>query len=138
MTESFPEAKPTVDSFRPFYKWYLLGIASFAAFMGTLDGSIVVISYPELTVALDTDTSSVLWVTAASLMSSAALLLTVGRLSDAMGRKRWFTGGFLLFTLGLGISSAAQTILQLILFRVLTKTKTVSKECVRSLKQHEF
>ena len=49
-----------------------------------------------------------------------ALLLIVGRLSDALGRKAWYTAGVFVFTLGVLLASTTQSIGQIVPFRVLT------------------
>ena len=104
------------------YRWVALGIAALGIFATTADASIVAISLPELTVALDTRPATVIWVIAAYLLTSVGLVLGMGRLSDALGSKRLFNLGFLVFTLGLIMSASAQTVFQLIAFRVVTAT----------------
>ena len=100
------------------YKWLALLTVSIGTFMGTLDASIVNISLPRLTEVFQTEPSVVLWVSVVYLLVSVGLMLTVGRIGDAFGRKRVYILGFALFTLGLILCSFSQSILQLILSRI--------------------
>lgn len=86
--------------------------------MGTLDASIVNISFPRLTKVLETELSVVLWVTVVYLLVSTGLMLILGRIGDIFGRKKVYILGFILFTVGLILCSLSQSILQLILSRV--------------------
>ena len=108
---------PPLQSRLP-YKWVALIIASIAAFSSTADASMVVISLPALGDALDASTSTVIWVVAAYLLTSVGLVLGMGRLNDALGSRRVINLGFLVFTIGLALSAFAQTVIYLVLFRV--------------------
>ncbi|MBI4301140.1 MAG: MFS transporter [Chloroflexi bacterium] len=100
------------------YKWLVLATAAIGTFMGTMDASIVNISLPVLSEVFDTTPDSVLWVTLVYLLVGTGLMLTVGRLGDTLGRKRVYSMGFLLFSLGLALCSIAQNLPQLVLYRV--------------------
>lgn len=101
------------------YKWLTLGTVGIGVLASTLDGSIVNLAYPALTEAFNTDPSTVLWVTVAFLIIGASLALPLGALGDMLGRKRLYSVGFAVFTVGLVLSAMSQTIGQLIIFRVL-------------------
>lgn len=105
---------------RPEYKWLVLGVVSLGSFMTTMDASTVAVSLPELQVAFGISPSTALWVVTSYLLTSMALLLIVGRLSDALGRKAWYTAGVFVFTLGVLLASTTQSIGQIVPFRVLT------------------
>lgn len=100
------------------YKWLALLTVSIGTFMGTLDASIVNISFPRLTQVFDTEPSIVLWVSVAYLLVGVSLMLTLGRIGDVLGRKRVYIAGFIIFTIGLILCSLSQSIVQLILSRV--------------------
>jgi len=100
------------------YKWLALLTVSIGTFMGTLDASIVNISFPRLTQVFDTEPSIVLWVSVAYLLVGVSLMLTLGRIGDVLGRKRVYIAGFIVFTIGLILCSLSQSIVQLILSRV--------------------
>ncbi len=100
------------------YKWLALLTVSIGTFMGTLDASIVIIALPRLTEVFNTEPSVVLWVTIAYLLASVSLMLTIGKLGDVFGKKRVFVTGFALFTLGLTLCALSQSVVQLVLARV--------------------
>ncbi|MBI2917683.1 MAG: MFS transporter [Chloroflexi bacterium] len=101
-------------------KWLGLVAVGFGVFQGTMDAGMINISFPRLSEALDVSPATVVWVQAVFLLVSTGLLLTVGRLGDVWGRKRFYITGFALFTLGLALSAASQNIYQLIGFRAVT------------------
>ncbi len=86
--------------------------------METIDFSIVNISFPILTKVFDTELSIALWVTVAYLLVSTGLMLIIGRIGDIFSRKKVYLLGFAFFTTGLILCSLSQSILQLIMFRV--------------------
>ncbi len=87
--------------------------------MATMDASITNIALPELTHVFHKDLDAVMWVTVAFLLASSSLMLISGRISDLVGRKRIYAAGMAIFTLGMGACSLAQSIEQIILFRVI-------------------
>jgi len=101
------------------YKWLALITVSIGTYMGTLDASIVNISLPRLTKVFNTDASTVLWVSIIYMLISVSLMFAFGKVGDAVGRKRMYTIGFAVFTVGLVFCSVSQTITQLLLARAL-------------------
>lgn len=88
-------------------------------FLATIDGSIVNVSLPTLVESLDTDFATIQWVVLAYLLTITTLQMIVGRLADIYGKKRLYTGGFVVFTLGSLLCGLAPTVGWLIGFRVL-------------------
>ncbi|MFC1967287.1 MFS transporter [Chloroflexota bacterium] len=101
------------------YKWLAFLTVSIGTFMGTLDASIVNIALPRLTSVFNSDSSTVLWVSVAYLLTSCSLMLSLGKLGDTLGKKRIYTLGYAIFTVGLVLCSLSQSITQLIMFRVI-------------------
>jgi EmrB/QacA subfamily drug resistance transporter len=87
--------------------------------MSLLDVSIVNISIPELEDQMSTDVANVTWVINAYNIVFAVLLVSMGRLADQFGRKKFFIIGLAVFTIGSGLCAAAWSIEWLIGFRVL-------------------
>lgn len=89
-------------------------------FMTTLDASIVNIGLPTIARAFGTPLSGTIeWVIIGYLVFAAALLLTVGRLSDLVGRTPIWMTGLGLFTLASVLCGAAPSVELLILARLL-------------------
>ncbi|MBD0281389.1 MAG: MFS transporter [Thermoleophilaceae bacterium] len=87
--------------------------------MALLDISIVNISIPELQDEMSTDIATVTWVINAYNIVFAVLLVSMGRLADQFGRKRFFVLGLVVFTIGSGLCAAAWSVEWLIAFRVI-------------------
>ncbi|MCX9083545.1 MAG: MFS transporter [Candidatus Methanoperedens sp.] len=100
------------------YKWKAMAVVWIGIFMATLDGSIVNVALPTLTNFFKTDITTIEWVVMAYLLTITSLLLSLGRISDMIGRKIIFAGGLAVFTIGSGLCAFSTTELQLILFRI--------------------
>jgi len=85
--------------------------------MATMDASITNIALPVLAETFKRDLTVVMWVTVAYILVSSSLMLITGKISDLIGRKRIYAAGMIIFTVGMGACSAAQSIHHLILFR---------------------
>jgi MFS family permease len=74
------------------YKWKAMSVVWIGIFMATLDGSIVNLALPVLTDFFKTDLTTIEWVVMAYLLTITSLLLSLGRISDMVGRKTIFAG----------------------------------------------
>jgi EmrB/QacA subfamily drug resistance transporter len=81
-------------------RWQLLALTSIGAFMAPLDGSIVAVALPAMGKQLHLSFTAAIWVQAAYLLTTAVLLIPVGRLADEHGRVRFYLAGIVVFTLG--------------------------------------
>ncbi len=100
------------------YKWLVLVTVGLGILTSTVDGSITNIALPELGKVFGVDPSIILWVTAAYMLASIGLMLTLGSLGDAIGRKQVFLTGFLVFGIGLVITPLSTTLPMLLFGRV--------------------
>jgi EmrB/QacA subfamily drug resistance transporter len=91
MTDTLPSGKTLI---------FILIVASIASFMSALDGTIVNIALPSIAKAFDLSTSSVAWVSTIYLLVIAGLLLIIGKITDTIGLKKIFLGGFAIFVIG--------------------------------------
>ena len=99
-------------------KWRIFGVMMIGWAMSLLDVSIVNISIPELQDEMNTDVATVTWVINAYNIVFAVLLVSMGRLADQFGRKRFFVIGLTVFTIGSALCAAAWSIEWLMAFRV--------------------
>ena len=100
-------------------KWRIFGVMMIGWAMSLLDVSIVNISIPELQDEMSTDIGTVTWVINAYNIVFAVLLVSMGRLADQFGRKKFFILGLAVFTVGSGLCAAAWSVEWLIVFRVI-------------------
>ena len=79
------------DSYRR--RWQLLALTSIGAFMSAVDRSIVSVALPKMGAALHFTFATAMWVQAAYLLTTAVLLIPLGRLADQHGRVRFYLLG---------------------------------------------
>ncbi len=98
-------------------KWWTLVAVCTGVFMLLLDITIVNVALPDIQTELDASLSDLQWVIDAYALSLAALLLTAGSLADLYGRRRVFTIGVVIFTIGSVACGASQDVLLLTVSR---------------------
>jgi EmrB/QacA subfamily drug resistance transporter len=101
------------------HKWRIFGVMMIGWAMSLLDVSIVNISIPTLETEMSTNVATVSWVINAYNIVFAVLLVSMGRLADQKGRKRFFIVGLAVFTIGSALCASAWSIEWLIVFRVI-------------------
>ena len=90
-----PLGEPTSTVER--HRWAILAVTCLAVFVTVLDGTIVNVALPTLTVELGATTRQLQWIVDAYLLVFTGLLLAAGGLGDKYGRKRMLIAGLLLF-----------------------------------------
>src|SRR4051812_45914501 len=98
-------------------KWPIFAVTMVGLFMALIDVTIVNITVPTLQRELDANVDTVSWVLNAYNIMFAVLLVSMGRLADQFGRKRFFIIGMTIFTFGSLLCALAGDINQLIFFR---------------------
>lgn len=100
-------------------KWAVLVLAAVGGFMTTLDSSIVNIGLPAIARTFGVGVNGAIeWIIIGYLLVIAAVLLSLGRLADIIGRKPLYELGLLIFVLGSIFSGAAPSLIVLILARI--------------------
>src|SRR5215468_11092091 len=74
-------------------RWAVLGVLCLAVFVTVLDGTIVNVALPRLSLELDASTRQLQWIVDAYLLVFTGLLLAAGGLGDRYGRKRALVTG---------------------------------------------
>ena len=95
-----PRPAPTSRSSDRHRQPLALAVLVSAQFLVMLDTSIVNVALPSIQSELGLGPAAVTWVVNAYVLAFAGLLLLSGRASDLFGRRRLFTTGASLFTLG--------------------------------------
>ena len=103
----------------PDYRWFVLATVSIGTFMSTLDSSIVNVALPTISGQLHSDLSILQWTVSAYLLTISSLLPVFGRTADMLGRRKVYSLGFLVFTLGSALCGLAPNIWFLVGTRVL-------------------
>ncbi len=100
-------------------KRVVLLVATMASFLFPFMGSAVNIALPAIGKELSLDAITLGWIATAYLLSSATLLVPLGRIADIYGRRKIFTCGIVVLTLSSLFSGMANSATMLISFRVL-------------------
>lgn len=100
-------------------RWIILFTVLSATFMSTLDGSIVNVALPDMSAKLHVTMASVEWVVTSFLITVAATILIFGRLGDIKGKTKIFKFGVVLFTLGSLFCGFTNSLLVLVIARVI-------------------
>src|SRR5512142_373314 len=93
-------------SISPRYKWVALSNTTLGVLLGAMDSSIILISLPDIFKGLHVnplapaETGNLLWMLLGYMVTTATLLVTLGRLADVRGRVRIYNLGFLVFSIG--------------------------------------
>lgn len=99
------------------YRWWVQACVCIGIFMSTLDMSVANIALPTIMNELKANLTSAEWVVLIYLLVTTSLYLSMGRLSDMIGRKRIYTLGFVIFILASALSGLSQSMAQLIVSR---------------------
>jgi EmrB/QacA subfamily drug resistance transporter len=83
-------------------RWAILAVLSLSLFITVLDGTIVNVALPSLSVELGASTRQLQWIVDSYLLVFTGLLLAAGGLGDRYGRKRMLMLGLVTF----GVTSA--------------------------------
>jgi EmrB/QacA subfamily drug resistance transporter len=101
------------------HKWWILIAVATGSIMVAIDLSILMTCLPQLAKVFHTDSSVIGWLNIVYFIMTQSLMLTLGKVGDAKGRKKVFVAGLAFYTLGLLVASLSQGIGQLIAARVL-------------------
>src|SRR5919202_4601787 len=101
------------------YKWAALSCTSIGALLATINASSLIVALPTLMRELNTGLFSLIWVLLSYLLAQTVLTLTAGRIADMVGRKKFYVGGFALFTIVSLLAGFANNAAELIAARAL-------------------
>jgi MFS family permease len=96
-----------------------LASLSLSMLLASLGTSIANVGLPSLALAFDASFQAVQWVVLAYLLAITAVIVSVGRLGDRVGRSRLLQAGLLLFTLASALCAIAPALGLLIAARLL-------------------
>ena len=79
------------------YKWWVYVAIAIGMFVAVMNQTGIGIALPKIADHFDLDIPTVQWVLLGYILSTSAMFMPVGRLSDMVGRKRVYLTGFLVF-----------------------------------------
>ena len=97
----------------------ILGIVLIGVLMASIDSTIVLLAFPDITAALHSNLSTIIWVILIYMLVSTIATTQFGRVGDIYGRSRIFKAGLVVFTIASFLCGIAQTDILLIIFRAL-------------------
>lgn len=111
------DIKPKNLSEKENNKWAILFCVVIMTFMACIDGSIVNVALPKISLDLNKPILDTQWIVTSYLMVISALVLLCGRIGDIKGKCKVFKVGVLIFTIGSFFSGLSKTLPLLIVSR---------------------
>src|SRR5213075_3152609 len=97
--EDLPEPAPRPATRRGAEHKYLIAAAVvLAALMQVIDSSIINVALPDMMGNLGANLDEIAWVSTGYILASVIIIPLTGWLGDFFGRKRYFVGSIILFT----------------------------------------
>src|SRR5271154_6971649 len=115
-TAEYVHPLPPVPLINP---WLIAATVMMATFMEVLDTSVANVSLPHIAGNLSASVDESTWVLTSYLVSNAIVLPLTGWFSAMFGRKRFFIGCVVVFTLSSLLCGLAPSLPMLVLFRVI-------------------
>jgi EmrB/QacA subfamily drug resistance transporter len=84
-----------------------------------LDQRAITVALPTLTEVFQTAFTTIQWTVLVYDLVLIGLIITMGRLGDLFGRRRFYSAGFLVFVAGSALCGMSQTVGQMIFFRAI-------------------
>jgi EmrB/QacA subfamily drug resistance transporter len=100
-------------------RWWILAGASAGLFMLMLDSTAIALALPAIRLDLGASSSGIQWAQNVYLLALAALVTTLGRIGDLVGRRLVFSAGLIVFSLGSIVSALADSVAVLVFGRAL-------------------
>ncbi len=93
----------------PNYKWWAYLALAIGLSLNVMDQSGVNIALPQIADYFEADIPTVQWLSLGYILTTSAMLMPAGRLSDMIGRKRMYLIGFSIFVLSAFAGATAQS-----------------------------
>jgi EmrB/QacA subfamily drug resistance transporter len=101
------------------YKWIVASVFVCGMFIDILDATIVNVALPTFAEEFDASTASIEWIVLGYLLSLAVWIPASGWIGDRIGTKKTFLTALALFTIASALCGQAQSLGELVAFRVL-------------------
>ncbi len=97
----------------------ILFVITIGVVMASIDSTIVLLAFPAITSALNSNFATIIWVILIYILVTAVLSLQLGRVGDIFGRGKMYNLGFAIFTIASLFCGLSNTAMELIFFRAL-------------------
>ncbi|HXL86215.1 MAG TPA: MFS transporter, partial [Gemmatimonadaceae bacterium] len=99
---------------------YLIAFAVvLAALMQVIDSSIVNVALPDMMGNLGASLDEIAWVSTGYILASVIIIPLTGWLGDFFGRKRYFVGSIIIFTVASFLCGASHSLAALVFWRII-------------------
>src|SRR5215471_566574 len=103
----------------PSHKWLITLAVMLGTTLEVLDSSIVNVALPHLQGAFSASLDEIAWVVTSYLVANGIMIPMTGWISERCGRKRYFLASVCLFVAASVLCGAAQSLMQMVLFRLI-------------------
>ncbi len=100
------------------HRYIIAAAVSLASMMQVIDTSIVNVAIPHMMGNLGATVEEISWVSTGYIIAAAIIIPLTGWLSDFFGRKRYFIGSIVLFTIASFLCGTSRTLGELVLWRI--------------------
>jgi DHA2 family multidrug resistance protein len=100
------------------HKYIIAFAVVLAALMQVIDSSIVNVALPDMMGNLGASLDEIAWVSTGYILASVIVIPLTGFLGDLFGRKRYFVGSIVIFTLSSFLCGASSSLGMLIMWRI--------------------
>jgi MFS transporter, DHA2 family, multidrug resistance protein len=101
------------------HKWLVALAVMLGATLEVLDTSIVNVALPHMQGSFSASVDEITWVLTSYLVANGIMIPLTGWISSRFGRKRYFMVSVVVFVFASGLCGAAQTLDQMVMFRLL-------------------
>lgn len=108
----------TADEKRYRHRFIIAAAVSLASMMQVIDTSIVNVAIPHMMGNLGATLEEVSWVSTGYIIAAAIVIPLTGWLAGFFGRKRYFVGSIILFTVASFLCGTSTTLKELVLWRI--------------------
>ena len=101
------------------YKWWVYAAVGIGMFLTVMDQTGVNIALPRIADHFRADLPTVQWITLSYVLSTSAMLMPLGRVSDMIGRRRVVVTGFLIFMGAAALGGTAQAFPMILVAKII-------------------
>lgn len=94
-------------------------IATLSSFMTAFMGSSINVALPVIGREFNTNAILLSWLATSYLITTAILLIPIGRMTDILGRTKFFKLGIIIFTIGSFLCGVSNSAIMLLIFRLI-------------------